>query len=535
MEKTKVLLFGTHPRQFNGYSKVVYELAKMMYVNHKDIELTIYGFQNFYANKDHRLDVPTDITIYDAFANEDPKRNGFGIAQVKDYVIQVDPDVCIVYNDMVVLHQVITQLHEIPDRRFKIIAYVDQVYLNQKKDFIQFINDKSDKAMLFTKYWEDVIRQQGITIPTCYLPHGINPQTYYPVPKHLARTYYGLKNDDFIILNLNRNQPRKRWDTCLKAFAEIVSRYPEHPIKLLVGTAIQGGWNLLEIFERELNKRGVNMDVGMRHLILFDNPQKVTDEATNILYNVADIGINTCDGEGFGLCNFEQAAVGIPQIVPKLGGFLEFFDDSCALMIEPCMAYYVDNSRDMVCGEALLCNYMDFADAIEKYYLSNELRKQHGAAARKKIIANYSWGSIADKLCDIVKSVLPPKVPRVDKEISELGTLIEKIDINTLDLKTRNQQIMNYELKLGNQDSPATAVTQESKEPSNSKASTTEEDSTQATQKSQKATTSKSSHKKKKKGSKKALDKKALLLLKKKLDKILEDDDDDDDDDEELA
>jgi hypothetical protein len=32
--------------------------------------------------------------------------------------------------------------------------------------------------------------------------------------------------------------------------------------------------------------------------------------------------------EGFGLCNFEHAALGIPQVVPRIGGFLDFFDDS---------------------------------------------------------------------------------------------------------------------------------------------------------------------------------------------------------------
>ena len=33
----KVVLCGTHPEQFNGYSKVVYELAKEM-ASYEDIE-----------------------------------------------------------------------------------------------------------------------------------------------------------------------------------------------------------------------------------------------------------------------------------------------------------------------------------------------------------------------------------------------------------------------------------------------------------------------------------------------------------------
>lgn len=449
----KVIFFGTHPKQFNGYSKVVYELCQELAKHPSEIEFIVYGFQNFYLNGSHRTDLSPHIKIYDAFLHEDPKKNGFGIEQVKAFVEQEHPDVCIVYNDMVVVSQVMQQLLKIPPvmRTFKIIVYMDQVYLNQRKEYIEFVNRNADEVMLFTPYWEQNIKNQGLRIPTSHLQHGINPMHYYPIPKMLARNYYGLKNDDFIILNLNRNQPRKRWDTCLKAFAEIVSRYPNEPIKLLVGTAIQGAWNLLEVFERELDKRGLSLEIGMRHLILFDHPQKVTDEDTNILYNVADIGINTCDGEGFGLCNFEQAAVGIPQIVPRLGGFLDFFDDSCAQMIDPIMAYYVDHTRDAVAGEALLCNYMDFANAIERYYKNKDLRDSHGRQARARILKNYGWGDLAKKLIQIVHRVQPPPPPPApvtpimpipmltpipsSEDAAELAKEIDKIDISTLQLK----------------------------------------------------------------------------------------------------
>jgi glycosyltransferase involved in cell wall biosynthesis len=407
----KVLLFGTHPKQFNGYSKVVYELAKELAKRPQDIRLTIFGFQNFYTNAAHRNDLPANVTLYDAFALEEPKKNGFGIPQVTPFVLQERPDVVVVYNDMVVVSQVVQQLLRVPEaeRSFKIVVYMDQVYLNQKKEYVQFTNAHADHVLLFTPYWEQVIRGQGLTKPTGVLRHGINPQTYFPIPKKLARQFYGLRPDDFIVLNLNRNQPRKRWDTCLKAFAEVVSRHPGKPIKLLIATAVTGAWNLLEVYERELVKRGLTLEQGMAHLILFDNPQKVSDEDTNILYNVADIGINTCDGEGFGLCQFEQAAVGVPQVVPRLGGFQDFFDASCAELIEPCLAYYVDNTRDAVAGEALLCNYRDFADAIERYYLDPARRAAHGAAARARIVGGYGWEGIAAEFIEQMRRVCPPR------------------------------------------------------------------------------------------------------------------------------
>ena len=51
-EKKRVIFCGTHPAQFNGYSKVVYELCKNL-LNNTDIELFVFGFQNFYKSEIH--------------------------------------------------------------------------------------------------------------------------------------------------------------------------------------------------------------------------------------------------------------------------------------------------------------------------------------------------------------------------------------------------------------------------------------------------------------------------------------------------
>ena len=429
---TKVLFFGTHPNQFNGYSKVVYELMKCM-SKMNDIQLTVYGFQNFYENQNHRPEMPSNVFVYDAFANERPKNMGFGVTEVQDFVNLNNPDVCIVYNDMIVISNIVNELKKIPNRKFKIITYVDQVYLNQKKVFIDFINNNSDVSILFTEYWKENILQQGLKTPAYALPHGFNPQAFYPIPKDIARRYFGIPQDDFIILNLNRNQPRKRWDICLKAFAELVSRNMDKPIKMVIATALIGAWNLIEIYERELSKRNITLEKGIQHIITIDNPQRITDEETNILYNVADIGINTCDGEGFGLCNFEQAGIGIPQVIPRLGGFIDYFNDENSILIDPSMAYYVDTTRDSVCGEALLIAYNDVVDAIETYYGDQNLRQKHGQSVREKILKNYAWSDIAEKLRQIIQEHTPSGVQEMKKDVSELVDDVEKIDTSDLE------------------------------------------------------------------------------------------------------
>lgn len=427
---TRVLLFQTHPNQMNGYSAIGYEFAKQL-SKKKDIQLTYWGFQNFYNNISHNegRKLPDHVQIYDAFANEKNKSMGFGFEEVTEFVIMNKPDVIFIYNDMVVVSNIIEQLKKIKERKFKIMVYIDQVYLCQRKEAVKLLNESADFVLAFTPYWEECIKGQGLTKTTDYLQHGFNPEIYYPCPKRLARMHFGLKNEEFIILNLNRNQPRKRWDITLMAFAEVVSRHIEDPIKLLIGTAVQGAWNLLDVYERELSKHGLTLEEGMKHIILIDNPQQLSDEEINILYNASDIGINTSDGEGHGLTNFQQGAIGKAQIVPNIGGFKDFLDKESAIMIEPKLNIYIDNSRDGVGGESQVCHHQDFADAIEYYYTNPEIAEQHGKKSRENILKKYQWDSIGDKFYNIIQKVA--KKPSVGNNKIALQDIFPDDDENT--------------------------------------------------------------------------------------------------------
>ena len=406
--KIRVVIFGTHPKQFNGYSKVVYELAKEMTLRHSDIELHIFGFQSFHNHPGHRLDVPLEVQIYDAHAEENPKVHGFGFTLAKAYVERIKPDVCVIFNDFSVLTSIMNEIHKATNRAsFKILAYLDQVYLCQKPEFIENMNKIADGVIAFTPYWRECIQWQGATLPCHFLQHGLNPNIYFPIPRKIVRKFFGVSEDDFLVLNLNRNQPRKRWDTCLQAFAEVVARRPDAAIKIVIATDLKGAWDLIQLYQRELKKRDVDIEKGMARIVIPGHPQMLTDQETNFLYNLADIGINTCDGEGFGLCNFEQAAIGIPQIVPRIGGFLDFFDEKTALLVDPITSIYTDASRDGVGGEAQLTKSTDYADAMIKLYEDADLRKKIGEGARERILRDYTWSIIADRFKDIVKATVP--------------------------------------------------------------------------------------------------------------------------------
>ena len=451
--KRKVLFCGTHPYQFNGYSKVVYELSKEL-AKYDDIKLYIWGFQNFYDVKDHvkERELPDTVEIYDAYKNEEPKNKGFGEKLFCDYVKQLSPDIVIVYNDLIVITTLLKNLGTIQDRKFKIVPYIDIVYKNEKQGLIDFICSNSDGGIAFTEYWKECLIEQNFSKKLWTVEHGFNRNQYFPVPKHVARKYFELNQDDFIILNLNRNQPRKRWDHCIMAYVKFVSKHIGEKVKLLVMTSVEGAWNLIELLNFEGKRYGLSMQQLKSHFIFIQNPQKLRDFDINIMYNAADIGFNTCDGEGFGLCNFEQAGVGVPQVVPFIGGFRDFFNDNNSICLKPITSIYGDGAKDAVGGEMELCAIDDYVMALEKYYTNVELRKQHGKQARADII-KYNWVDKAKKfhqaIIEATNDLYPPQetTTSIMDNINKLLSIDKNNEKDLLYSETKSEELVITEIE----------------------------------------------------------------------------------------
>lgn len=416
-KKTRVLFCGTYPvGQSNGYSRVVYYTSKYLGL-YDDIKLTVYGFQNFrQATTTTRNDIPKSVTLHDAFATENPKRKGFGELEIADFLRKNPQDIVIIFNDSVVTSSIVKNITEKltqeERKQFKLVSYMDQVYPYQRKEYINILNECFDAIIAFTPYWRDVAKKLGIreSMPIYYYPHGFDSKLYYSIPKKVARLFYNLPQDAFIILNLNRNQPRKRWDHTIMAYADVVQKHIEFkktnpnakPIRLMIGTQINGFWDLMELFELEVQKRGIDINQAKEYLTSIAKPQQMSDRDINIMYNACDIGINTCEGEGFGLCQFEHLAVGKPQIAADIGGFKEFLTNDTSTLITPKWFYYVDKIRDGIGGYAEVSEPKDFADAIWKYYTNPNLTLKHGTLGRKNILQNYEWKDMVNILHQII-------------------------------------------------------------------------------------------------------------------------------------
>ena len=403
----RFMLVSTHVHQYTGYSKVSYgilsELAK-----HSWLDLTHFAFQKQTEVQEGFRPYPPNVDVIDAAALEKPLQQGFGIQALPDVIRRKRPNVVMIYNDLSIVTRFLEEIRKSGiTRNFQIWVYCDQVYTMQPQILLDVLNRDADRIFAFTSYWKQALKDQGITRPVDIFLHGFQPNVHFPMPKELARKKLQLPNDIFLFLNLNRNQPRKRYDILIMAFVELLVKYPTKPLYLLTvcDKGDKGGYSLFELFQRELRMREVSLDLYGNRLIITTQNMAFKDEDINLFYNAADVGITTADGEGFGLCQFEHMGVGVPQVVPDIGGFKEFCNASNSSLVKPTVRYYVPNAFSPVSGEAHACQPHDVCLAMEEYVLNTDKRVEHGKQARAKVIS-YTWKNSCEPLLKRLQAVL---------------------------------------------------------------------------------------------------------------------------------
>jgi glycosyltransferase involved in cell wall biosynthesis len=392
----KVLFVGTHVNQQNGYSKVLYQLILHLSNNEfSDVNICLYGVQNRKETQIERK-LPSNILVYDALLNEATPEDGFNFSMFATFVQINQPDIIFIYNDPFIVCSYLKCLENITVNS-KICVYLDLVYPFIKPEYISTINKHTDHIFTFSETWKQICIVEGITCNLSVLDHGLTKIDTSSIDK----LNVDLKNH-FVILNLNRNQTRKRIDITVKAFCNLLKYYEnkDRPLKLIL-RSLNGAFNIMDIFDRHMKILNCDKNINDHVMFLNDNDcdYGVDDTVIHQLYTISDIGINSAEGEGFGLCNFEHSSYGKPQIVPAIGSFIDLFDNNSAILINPYASYYIDTYRDSIGGQAFLMNDIDLTNAMIKYIEEPDTRSEHGAAARHTVSSDkFNWSVIAKEL-----------------------------------------------------------------------------------------------------------------------------------------
>jgi glycosyltransferase involved in cell wall biosynthesis len=239
------------------------------------------------------------------------------------------------------------------------------------------------------------------------IPHGVDADTFRPLdapegvtPRLHARRLLFPGMDDlegrFIVLNANRNQPRKRIDTTVRGFALFAEGKPPG-VNLFLHMGVEDvGWNVIQLARRY----GVEDRVLMSSLNKMI--QAVSRQQLNLVYNACDVGLNTSSAEGWGLPSFEHAATRAAQVVPRHSACAELWEDS-GLLVEPVMSVLFEK----ILTECWLVTPEGVAEALEKLYSDRVLLTEMSERAyRNATRPEYRWENISARWDALFREVL---------------------------------------------------------------------------------------------------------------------------------
>ena len=315
--KIKILVIGDGVTP-TGFSRVIHSIFGRLDPEEYEIHHLAINYHGDPHGYNHR--------IYPAVVGGDV----YGINRLSMFA-NMGFDLIFLLNDTWILDIYLENIKRIFKEIPKIVTYfpVDAMFLNPEwfKNF-----DIVTQAVAYTQFGYNETKKAQPELDVKIIPHGVDTETFKKLPmekSEIKKMAYPPKEefyeDLFIVLNANRNQPRKKVDIAVAGFALFAQGKPLNVKYYHHAGIMDQGWDI-----RRLAKR-YGMDKRLILTNLERDVQRVSEERLNLIYNATDVGLNTSLGEGFGLTQVEHSATGSPQVVPDNSASRELFID-CGLL-----------------------------------------------------------------------------------------------------------------------------------------------------------------------------------------------------------
>ena len=331
------------------------------------------------------------------------QHGAFGEDRIREIVEIEKPDVVFTINDCWIINHQYSKIHDLHQHLgFKFVGYMPMDSYN----WVGCLADTAnawDAVISYTEFGAHEFIKGGIQKAISVIPHGVTSGQFKPGDKIAARKKLGVKEDAFIVFNGNRNQFRKRIDITIDAFADFAVDKPDAYLYLHMGTKDQG-WDVMAVFAREMQKRGLDPNGRIIMTANTPNPPSVPVDLLETIYQAADVGVNTCKGEGWGLVNFEHAACRVAQVVPDHTSCKEIFEGYGKLI--RCEHIDVDTNfaREMPCPSST-----HLTEILNELYEDRE--KLDAVAELCYLRATddaFNWDTVAAQFDGVFQEVLNP-------------------------------------------------------------------------------------------------------------------------------
>lgn len=387
----KFCIVGTSIRNTTGYSKVVYNLLKEL-VNVPNLEVYHYAFQFHPSNFPIRKSIEGVITEEHKDFDYD-KLHTF----CKKYKFK-KTDVVMIYNDIGIVLNYMRQW--IPPRLW---VYLDTVCEGIPPALLKHLEKDAERIFLFSPFWKKVYDFKQSRV----MEHGVDKEVFKAVNTKEIRAKLKVPDDAIIYLNANRNSTRKRLDLSISAFLQLCKRRPELPLYFvfLTATELGGFYDFQSIIYHECNKHDC-FQFSNRVLVVDTSKIVMTDEGVNEFYSLADIGVNTSLGEGYGLTALEHASLGKPQVLTHLPQYDDFMPSNAVA--------YADDI-----GERSYMDKIDYFGAYQPVFLAKDI----SVAMEKALELRGKVKFVPKSWKEVIKPLLDELFPKPDLKIERQETL----------------------------------------------------------------------------------------------------------------
>ena len=228
------------------------------------------------------------------------------------------------------------------------------------------------------------------------IPHGVNIQEIQSAIPFQLKTKKGFK----IFVNIAQVHRRKNLTGLLDMFGKAFTKQddvclvikvhdkkPEQPFEL----------NFNQVFN-EFKKQYKN----------HAEVEIIKEFVPNIysLYKSCDAAFSASHTEAFGMTALEAQAVGLFNIAPNYGGFIDFLNENNSLLIEgkeffvkPDMVYWSYQPG----SKAFMPSIASGVDKLKYAYQNKQQLKEKAQSLVPSILENYSWDNVGRQILQLVK------------------------------------------------------------------------------------------------------------------------------------
>jgi D-inositol-3-phosphate glycosyltransferase len=401
----KLLFIGDGPDVPSGFGRATREILARV-SQHYDV--TVLGIN-------HRGDPSTvPYPVYTAAAGGD----WLGVGRTIWMCELVRPDIIVIQNDgwFIPLYidalRKLTHTYEYEHPEFAATPVVAAVAVDGKNFNGDWIKDVST-AVFWTQFAYDEARVGGYAGPAKIIPLGVDQQTFYPVSRELAMERQKIEalKYKFVVGNVNRNQPRKRWDLTLRYFANWVKSRGVDDAFLFLHSAPTG--------DKSINIHNLACYYGIADRVIIYTPEPFygkPDDDMRDLYNCFDVLISTTQGEGMGLPAMEAMACAVPCILPEWSALGDWAKGAAAMV--PCTSTALQTFSPTVNVLGGVADERQFIEALDLLYRDKDHRRMIAERGFARVSEErFRWDAIGAQWVELLNEVLVPPAPLVTGEV----------------------------------------------------------------------------------------------------------------------